>query len=676
MLSTEQARQIVHDCIRLVTGIVEEVNDGQRLEAFGIEGGATLDLFKSMIVEDVARYAHEIAASDLDFDQNVIVARICHLIIAKATQLIEPASYRRDEPQFSKGREKAEKKSATKKKAAKKKRKKSTGDNRYRSGSGSGGVVRGAAAYADESLSIAASAERSAVYYEVEPPQPLPSQTVECTPQLEIRKELIPHKAYRMAVFVDQEPAALGSEIQPVKVVVPLDVPEVPVDVWLDCSSHFSVEDVTDPPRVMVKTEKGVSDKLGFTLKVVKGADHKPMYVSAFFRYNLRPCGKITRYLQLTKGGLRWKKFEKPGKSDSELVLPNTDAPPSVVLETQTESADIRVEVLKTEANDGKSYTLKCYTSQAKWEGSWNLPQLTKDLVNTYMQKFMANQGDARIASLEGAGMDFWDVLPSKVRTLLWDALADGASSMSVISEEPYIPWELMVPYQRVQDPLKPLGVELQLGRWITGNYKSARQRIPMTNGYIICPKTSGLTNAAQEVTFLTQQLKPNFAPVDQVVPASFTGVNQGLGGPPRNVIHFICHGKSAALQTVELDKPDTLDCSQVRTLKGFQAAFKDGPLAFLNACEVGGQVPILDGVGGFASSFIDLGASAVVAPLWSVQDTVALDVTQTFYPQALKGVPFARVLKEIRAKAYDQAIDSYAAYCFFGDPMARAAAI
>jgi CHAT domain-containing protein len=256
---------------------------------------------------------------------------------------------------------------------------------------------------------------------------------------------------------------------------------------------------------------------------------------------------------------------------------------------------------------------------------------------------------------------------------MIWSALENGADSMSLISEEPYIPWELMVPYQTVQNPRKPLGVEIRFGRWVVGDYKSPRQRIPLKSAYIVRPKTSGLMSAQQEVNFFTQ-LKPDFAPADEIIPADFTGVNKGLAGPSRNVIHLICHGKSAALQTLELNKPDTLDCAQVRTLKGFHAAFKDGPLAFLNACEVGGQVVALDGVGGFANSFIELGASAVIAPLWPVQDKVALDVTQTFYPQALKGVPFAEVMKQIRAKAYAQAVDSYAAYCFYGDPMAAAA--
>jgi hypothetical protein len=512
------------------------------------------------------------------------------------------------------------------------------------------------------------------------PPSAPLTKTVEATPQMEIRKELAPSKSYRLGVFVDQGPAAEDADVAPVKVEVSKDMPEFSLDVWLDCSSHFKLDEVGDPPCLKVNTETGVSNELGFTLNVIASSDHSPMFVSAFFRYNERPSGKITRFLESAGSSLRWKKFSPPKHSEGEVILPNADAAASVVVETHSIPADIRVEVLKTALNNGKEFTLKCYTPQGKWEGAWNLPLVSRDLVNEYMKTFMANKGEARIASLKGAGEKFWDALPKNpdgtdaLRNLLWDALEKGARTMSVISEEPYIPWELIVPYRDLRKPRQPLGIELQLGRWITGNYQSARQKVSLKSGYIICPKTSGLTSAAQEVTFLTTQLEPKFDPIDEVLFATFTGVNKGLAGGPRNVIHFICHGKSAALQTLQLDTPDTLDCSQVRTLDGFLAAFEGGPLAFLNACEVGGLVLELDGVGGFANSFIEMGASAVIAPLWAVQDAIALDVTQTFYPQALQGVPFAQIMKQIRTKAYTQAIDSYAAYCFYGDPLASLA--
>ena len=501
-------------------------------------------------------------------------------------------------------------------------------------------------------------------------------RTVECTPQVEIRKILDSGKSYGMTVFVNQGSTPTGAEVQKLKIKVPQNLKQFPVDVWLDCSSHFSVEDTSNPPRISVNTETGISDEMEFTLRVLKPPDDHPMFISAFFRYYERPCGKITRYLEMANGNLRWKEFVPLVPTKGEVVLPNADAPPSVVVETGAAPAEIRIEVLrilKPELDDGRHFNLKCYTPQGKWADVWTLPEITRDLVNTFMKKFMSAKGNARIASLKGAGLDFWDKVPTEVRDLIWNALEKGARTMSVISEEPYIPWELMVPYRILGNPRKPLGVELQLGRWITGNYKSAPQHIPMGSAYIISPKTSGLASAALEVVFLMQQLQPQFNPGTAVSPATFDGVDEGLSGPPRDVIHFVCHGKSAALQTLDLDTPDTLDCSQVRTLKGFQAAFKSGPLAFLNACEVGGQVPALDGVGGFANSFIQLGASAVVAPLWAVQDKAAFYVTQTFYPQALNKVPFAKIMQQIRAKAYEEGIDSYAAYCFYGDPMASA---
>src|SRR5205823_774766 len=111
----------------------------------------------------------------------------------------------------------------------------------------------------------------------------------------------------------------------------------------------------------------------------------------------------------------------------------------------------------------------------------------------------------------------------------------------------------------------------------------------------------------------------------------------------------------------------------------GVMSAFSSKkPLVFLNACEVGRPAISLVGIGGFAKAFITLGAGGVIAPLWSVRDTIAFDVADRFY-RATKQTPqrrFADILKDIRALAYDPAVgeDTYAAYCFYGDPAAVSA--
>jgi hypothetical protein len=499
-------------------------------------------------------------------------------------------------------------------------------------------------------------------------------RTLEATPQIEIVEELEKATLYKLEVFLDQQAPAPGADIQKVSVEFPSNLKELPVEVWFDCSSHFKLENLPTTSQVTLQVATGVSDHLPFNLRVLPvataDADVRPMFVSAFFRYNSRPCGKITRYLKRTTHGINWQAPTQTSSNDGEVVLPRDSGTPAVRIEATAEPADIRIEVMKTEANDGQHFTLRCFTPQGDWSGPWNLPQVSKDLVNAYMQRFMAAKGKARINRLKSAGTTFWDALPDAVRPLLWSAITAGANSMSILSQEPYIPWELMIPYQQLRSPRKALGVELRVGRWVTGDYTSPPQTIQMRSAYIVCPTTSGLASSNAELTFLTSlPLHPN-APIQ---PASYDGLDDGLSGDPRDIVHFICHGKSATIQTLQLDTPDTLDCSEIRNMPGFQHAFEHGTFAFLNACEVGGQVLALDGVGGFANSFIELGASAVVAPLWPVQDAAALQVSQLFYNQVLAGSPLAEALKFIRAKAYDEAIDSYAAYCFYGDPAARA---
>lgn len=501
-----------------------------------------------------------------------------------------------------------------------------------------------------------------------------PMRTIEAMPQLEITKEIAAGREYRMEVSVNQGPAQEGADVQIVSISAPANVASVPVDVWFDCSSHFTIDDIGKPPVINIQTATGVSDALGFTLKAQRALDDGlPMFVSAFFRYQGRPSGRITRYLEAAAGSLQWKKVKAPARPEGEVVLPRATAANSVSVETGARPADIRVEVLRTEANDGRQFRIICITPQDQWEGPWNLPQAAKDLVKAEMQTFMQDKGDARVDDLKGAGMALWRALPLQVRLLLLNALEKGAQTMSVITEEPYLPWELMVPYRTAATARQPLGVELQMGRWATGAYQAPPQRIPLKNAYVVAPKDSGLAKSPDEVKFLTGDMKEKLSPADLVTPATYTGVKAALSGPPRDVIHFICHGKSAALQTLELEKPDTINCEAALSNAGFVKAFSSRPLAFLNACEVGGTVATLDGVGGFAHSFIELGASAVIAPLWAVQDQAALNVTHDFYTQALQGVPFAAIMKDVRARAYAEAVDSYAAYCFYGDPMAKA---
>ena len=149
------------------------------------------------------------------------------------------------------------------------------------------------------------------------------------------------------------------------------------------------------------------------------------------------------------------------------------------------------------------------------------------------------------------------------------------------------------------------------------------------------------------------------------------------LRARPVGLLHFVAHGKSAppAPQVLQLDGGAVFNAFQVQGMDGLaDACLAKAPLVFLNACEVGRAEPSLVGSGGFAGEFLTVGARCVVAPIWSVKDSIAHEVAVAFYTEAVTNPkrPFADILRDIRAKAYAAGggEDTYAAYCFYGDPL------
>jgi len=96
-------------------------------------------------------------------------------------------------------------------------------------------------------------------------------------------------------------------------------------------------------------------------------------------------------------------------------------------------------------------------------------------------------------------------------------------------------------------------------------------------------------------------------------------------------------------------------------------------PFVFLNACQVGQANAILGDYAGMAQSFVSAGASAVIAPLWSVKDTTAKDFALQFYAPAGETRP-ATALRTARASLGNAGITSgtHLAYQFYGHPALR----
>jgi hypothetical protein len=349
---------------------------------------------------------------------------------------------------------------------------------------------------------------------------------------------------------------------------------------------------------------------------------------------------------------------------------------------------DLMISIIDTGENDGRHFRLMVDSPPTgkQVDVLWTLSDKTDQIVRNYMNRFVAKglKPTTRLAELKGAGVQLFAATPKEFQQLFWELIDAGKlpKTIMVVSDEPYLPWELMVPRRTVAGKLEarsPLGVEFCVGRWVRMDYTSAPQQIQLDKTYVVAPKyviaTKNLKFAPQEAAFVCS----SFQPSEQIDPADIDRINDSLRDKGASLLHFVCHGAAGTGgdQTIYLqDMVNNLSSSTVDGLDGFVTGFpRDHTFVFLNACEVGRTAPALVGSGGFASTFLKLGASGVVAALWSVKDDLAHEVAEKFYKRMIAEpeTPFAEILRDIRAQAYSgNAEDTYAAYCFYGSPLAK----
>lgn len=450
------------------------------------------------------------------------------------------------------------------------------------------------------------------------------------------------------------------------------------VEVILMTSSHFTFSG-SGRASFVFNADQETIEVASFDLKVAPEQDWlegAPSVIAAFFIEG-RPCGHVSRNISL---------MDVPAPDVNAIlskiaIIPH-GAPP----------ADLQITVHADPINNDRQFWCTVSTPhlpqfRSGKLGVWNLKNTVSETVQEYMASFTSDATgvDQLIAELRGAGLAFFDAAPQIFRDVFW-ALIDANAplkSIAIVTAEPYFPWELMIPRRVVKgiptERDNPLGVDFSIGRWTDPAVIAPVWKIKLSDSYVIAPDYKGagdLKSAAEEARMVLDYFKGT-----KITPASFTQIRTTLLGEARSLIHFICHGESEAVgQTLRLEGTDKLTSTALIGIKGLGDIIRSKqPVVFLNACQVGRTNPALIGVGGFAPAFIQLGASAVIAPLWNVSDDVAHEIAEEFYQSVKKNpsTPFSEIFSKIRAKAYDDVSgrDTYAAYCFFGDPLASAAA-
>jgi hypothetical protein len=502
--------------------------------------------------------------------------------------------------------------------------------------------------------------------------------TLRRTPHLDVPPTIptAPETEFGVSVYTDDQPFDHDEAGADVTVEAPQEVKRVRLTVTLITSEHFVVRGT--PSRSFdIARDKVRSRPVTFTLQVAKRPPSTPAVITALFSYGGRVCGTVAR---------QW--AWDPAQPIRQSLLPETPpAPATLTVFTGAPTADLSVFV--TASGDGLHYTSIVRTNLVPEyarpsPGPWNLPELAATLVTSKLNDVIDSKTspDQRLAALESSGYEFWDAAPENFKDAFWKIIDSGRplKSIYIASAEPSIPWELMTPFRPGQRPpleVPPLGVSYAIGRWCrnTANLTAAPPSLPIRDAFVVVPRyrTFDALDARAEVNVIRGRMRGR-----RLRSASGQTFDRYFLRHQASLLHFVCHGASGVNHddVLYLDEDEMLSSASLRRNKGLKAMCRArAPLIFINACSTGQRVPGLIGGAGFPLAFGDIGARAIIAPLWPVDSATASKIAVELYERALQSnsPPVAEILRTMRSRAYaEQNADSYAAYAFFGDPTAR----
>ena len=306
---------------------------------------------------------------------------------------------------------------------------------------------------------------------------------------------------------------------------------------------------------------------------------------------------------------------------------------------------------------------------------------------HTYMQDLFA-QLDYRHSVATMAENVFWDRLnglgatlydrlfPDELKAIYWDNIHPNGKikTIQILSDEAWIPWELIKPYRRTDDAIEEapfLSERFQLSRWLAGcDPGSQRFNLHKLRALFGDLNLEAVGKERSALEALASQQHLTFAAVDPTTSAVFALLKEG----GFHGLHFACHGEFDVANPdhsqLRLSHGEQLQPSDI---SGERTAFgKDHPLIFLNACETGRAEVALVGLGGWVPQFLKAGAAAFVGATWAASDESAHLFASCFYAALLAGKTLGAATQEARLAIKKVGDPTWLAYAVYGDPNLR----
>ena len=241
--------------------------------------------------------------------------------------------------------------------------------------------------------------------------------------------------------------------------------------------------------------------------------------------------------------------------------------------------------------------------------------------------------------------------------------------TLMILTEEPYIPWELCKIPSIDGAGEGPFFCEaFRLTRWHPGK-KSPEKQLGMKRFAVVGARYRDLPSVKKEVRAI-KELAGNGRRVDEVE-ATAVAIKTAMGKGIYDVCHFAGHGSVEHGEPVlELNHGERFGPDRISALTmNLEAAH---PLIFMNACYSGRATFSLTGIAGWAQKFIKSGAGAFIGAQWAVNDDTAKTFALAFYRYFLDGKTLGEATYRARLEIKSEENASWLSFVVFGDPEAR----
>lgn len=283
-------------------------------------------------------------------------------------------------------------------------------------------------------------------------------------------------------------------------------------------------------------------------------------------------------------------------------------------------------------------------------------------------------------ATIISIGNDLYEqIFPAELKAEYWRLKelreAGTIQTLLILSDEPWIPWEMLYPFDDTHGADDFLAGAWHLSRWQAGQGLNPRLNVQAVQ--LIAP-TLDLTFVQEE-----QDYFEGIPAADQPVTIAQPITNRSrflaqIAQGDVQLLHFATHanfvGENADRSPIHLEMGETItpvDLSRPATV-GIR---RERPVVFLNACHGGRLEFTLTGMGGWAERMVkQAAATAFVGAYWEINDRLASLFARTFYDELRRGATLAAAFQTARKTIREAAPanPTWLAYTLYGDPNAQ----